>query len=129
VTVTVQNGGGGGCINARFSATDVPKSIPDNNATGITSNLAVTGNGNVGSRALSLHITHTFRGDLVVTLTSPGGQNFVVSNRAGGSADNIILNNLTITAFNGAPAAGTWKLRVQDLASIDVGTLDSWSLT
>lgn len=129
VTVTVQNGGGGNCINGTFSATDVPKSIPDNNSTGITSNLAVTGNGNVGSLALSLHITHTFRGDLVVTLTSPGGQNFIVSNRAGGSTDNIILTNQAITAFNGAPAAGTWKLRVQDLASIDVGTLDSWSLT
>jgi len=128
VTVTVQNGGGGQCINGTFSATDVPKSIPDNNSTGITSNLAVTGNGNVGSLALSLHITHTFRGDLVVTLTSPGGQNFIVSNRAGGSADNIVLVNQPITAFNGAPAAGTWKLRVQDLASIDVGTLDSWSL-
>ena len=118
-----------GCINGTFNATGLPLSIPDNNATGITSNLAVTGNGTVASLSLSLNITHTFRGDLVVTLTSPGGTNFIVSNRAGGSADNIIITNQAITAFNGQTAAGTWKLKVQDLAAVDVGTLNSWSLT
>jgi len=127
VNVSVQNGTPT-CINNTFNSTDVPKSIPDNNATGVTSNLSVTGNGNVASLALSLHITHTFRGDLVVTLISPGGTSFVVSNRAGGSADNIIISNQAIATFNGQAAAGTWKLKVQDLASIDVGTIDSWSL-
>jgi len=126
VTVTVSNGGGG-CINNTFTATDVPLAIPDNNATGITSSIPVTGNGNVASLALSLNITHTFRGDLVVTLISPGGTQFVVSNRAGGSADNLVITNQAVTAFNG-PAAGTWKLLVQDRASADVGTLNSWSL-
>ena len=130
VTVTVNNaGGGGGCItNQTFTATDVPKAIPDNNATGVTSNLPVSGNGNVASLALSLNITHTFRGDLVVTLIAPSGTQFIVSNRSGGSADNIIINNQAITTFNGQPAAGTWRLKVQDLAAQDVGTLNSWSL-
>jgi len=127
VTVTVANGGGG-CLNNTFNATDVPRAIPDNNATGITSSIPVTGNGTVASLTLSLNITHPFRGDLVVTLTSPGGTSFIVSNRAGGSADNIIINNQLIAAFNGQTAAGTWRLRVQDLASIDVGTLNSWSI-
>ncbi|HEU4734318.1 MAG TPA: proprotein convertase P-domain-containing protein [Kofleriaceae bacterium] len=128
ISVTVANGGGGCITNQRFTATDTPIAIPDNNATGITSNNAVVGNGTVASLALSLNITHTFRGDLVVTLISPGGTQFIVSNRAGGSADNIILTDQAITAFNGQPAAGTWKLKVQDLASVDVGTLNSWSL-
>jgi subtilisin-like proprotein convertase family protein len=128
VTFSVNNGGGGCITNQTFTSTDVPKSIPDNNATGITSNLSVTGNGNVASLALSLNITHTFIGDLVVTLISPGGTQFIVSNRQGGSTDNLVINNLSITAFNGQPAAGTWKLKVQDLAAVDVGTLNSWSL-
>lgn len=129
VTVNSTGGGGGtGCINGTFSATDVPLSIPDNNSTGITSNLAVTGDGTVGSLALNLHITHTYRGDLVVTLYAPDGSSYVVSNRAGGSADNIALSNSAISAFNGKTAAGTWKMKVQDLAAIDTGTLDSWSL-
>ncbi|HEX7836987.1 MAG TPA: proprotein convertase P-domain-containing protein [Kofleriaceae bacterium] len=125
--VTVVNGAG--CINGTFTSTNVPLSIPDNNATGITSNNVVTGNGTVGSLSLSLNITHTFRGDLVVTLIAPDGTQFIVSNRAGGSADNIIITNQAITAFNGHTAAGTWKLKVQDLAAADVGTLNSWSLT
>ncbi|HEY0476797.1 MAG TPA: proprotein convertase P-domain-containing protein [Kofleriaceae bacterium] len=127
VTVAVANGTGG-CINNTFTATDVPMAIPDNNATGITSSLPVTGNGNVGTLSLSLNISHTFRGDLVVTLISPGGVQFVVSNRAGGSAANLVITNQAITAFNGQPAAGTWKLKVQDLAAVDTGTLNSWSL-
>jgi subtilisin-like proprotein convertase family protein len=111
-----------------FTPTDVPKAIPDNNATGVTSNLPVTGNCTVASLALSLNITHTFRGDLVVTLIGPDGTQFVVANRAGGSADNIVINSQAITTFNGRTAAGTWRLRVQDLAAPDVGTLNSWSL-
>ena len=91
---------------ARSTPTGLPLSIPDNNATGITSNLAVTGNGTVGSLSLSLNITHTFRGDLVVTLIAPSGTQFIVSNRAGGSADNIIITNQAITAFNGQAAGG-----------------------
>jgi len=128
VNVTVQNGGGT-CINGTFNATGLPMSIPDNNATGITSSLPVTGNGTVGSLTLSLNITHTYQGDLKVTLISPGGTQFVVWNQTGGSADNIVITNQAIAAFNGQTAAGTWKLLVQDLASLDTGTLNSWSLT
>jgi subtilisin-like proprotein convertase family protein len=128
VTVTVQNGGPS-CINNTFNATGLPLAIPDNNTTGITSHLPVVGNGTVATMTVSLHITHTYRGDLVVTLISPGGTQFVLSNRSGGSTDNIVITNQAVTAFNGQTAAGTWSLHVQDLASIDVGTLDSWSLT
>ena len=117
-----------GCINGTFNSTDVPKAIPDNNATGITSVLPVTGNGAVGSLSLSLNITHRFRGNLVVTLIAPDGTSFIVRNRQGGSADNIIINNMAITTFNGRTAAGTWWLQVQDRAAANVGTLNSWSL-
>jgi len=127
VTVTVANGGGG-CINNTFTATDVPITIPDNNATGVTSTIPVTGNGSVASLALSLNITHTFRGDLVVTLIAPGGTQFVVSNRAGGAADNLVITNQAVTTFNGQAAAGSWKLQIKDLAGADVGTLNAWSL-
>ncbi|HET7505587.1 MAG TPA: proprotein convertase P-domain-containing protein, partial [Kofleriaceae bacterium] len=128
-SLTIVGNCGGACVNGTFNSIDVPKSIPDNNATGITSNLSVTGNGTVGSLSLSLNITHTFIGDLVVTLIAPDGTSFIVSNRAGGSTDNIVITNQAITAFNGHTAAGTWQLKVQDLAAADVGTLNSWSLT
>jgi subtilisin-like proprotein convertase family protein len=117
-----------GCINSTFTSTNVPLSIPDNNTTGITSNLTVAGDGTVASLSLSLNITHTFRGDLVVTLVAPDGTSFIVSNRAGGSADNIIISNMAITTFNGHTGAGSWQLKIQDRAAADVGTLNSWSL-
>jgi subtilisin-like proprotein convertase family protein len=116
-------------LNGTFNSTDVPRSIPDNNATGITSNTSIPGDGNVASLTLSLNITHTFIGDLVVTLISPDGTSFIVSNRQGGSTHNLVINNMSISAFNGHVVAGPWQLRVQDVAAIDIGTLNSWSLT
>ncbi|MCB9558921.1 MAG: M4 family metallopeptidase [Kofleriaceae bacterium] len=117
-----------GCLDGVFASTDTPIGIPDNNSTGITSRITVSGTGNVGALELSLDITHTWRGDLVVTLVSPSGTSYTVSNRSGGSADNIILTNSLVSAFNGQAAAGVWQLKVSDRAGQDVGTLNSWSL-
>lgn len=127
VSVNVANGGGS-CIDDRFVASGLPLSIPDNNAAGIASTLAVTGNGVVNSLALSLNINHTYRGDLVVALISPDGTSFAVSSRAGGTSDNLVLTDSAIAAFAGKTAAGNWQLKVQDLARLDVGSLTSWSL-
>jgi len=52
---------------------------------------------------------------------------YVLHNRTGGSADNIIQSytvNLSSEALN-----GTWTLRVNDNARGDVGFIDSWGLT
>jgi bacterial leucyl aminopeptidase len=116
-----------GC-DTTYTATGLPLSIPDNNATGITSNLAVANTSPITSLALSLNISHTYRGDLVVSLLSPTGTTYSVSNRSGGSADNIILTAQAVTAFNGQSPNGTWQMKVQDRASVDTGALNSWSI-
>jgi len=128
VAVEVANGGGGECVGGTFSATDVPIAIPDNNAAGITSTVAVAGDGAVGTLALSLNIDHTWRGDLRVVLVSPSGTQAVVHNRTGGSADDLVINALDVAAFAGETAAGNWQLKVSDLAGLDVGSLLSWSM-
>lgn len=112
-----------------FTSTDVPKSIPDNNTTGITSVNNVTATGKVTALTVSCNITHPYKGDLKVTLISPAGTQVVIHNRSGGSADNVVISNLSLSNFNTQTAAGTWKLKVQDLAAADVGTLKAWSLT
>ncbi|HSR98756.1 MAG TPA: proprotein convertase P-domain-containing protein [Kofleriaceae bacterium] len=118
-----------GCVAGTFTNTvGLPKSIPDNTATGITQTIAVTG-GSVGTVSVSLNITHTFRGDLVVTLVGPDGTSSILSNRAGGSADNLVITNMVVPVFSGKTGTGTWQLRVQDLAAADVGTLNSFTLT
>ena len=120
-------GGGGGSTQTYTNGTDV--SIPDNKAAGVTSNIAVsgrTGNGQA-STPVAVNITHPYSGDLIVDLIAPDGSVYNISNRSGGSADNIIKTvniNLSGEALN-----GTWKLRAADRAAADVGYINSWSIT
>ena len=64
---------------------------------------------------VNVDIAHSFRGDLQVSLHK-GSQAVVLSDRAGGGADNLVLS-ADVSQFVG-----------QDLAGSDVGTLRSWSL-
>src|SRR6185436_5728794 len=67
--------------------------IPDNNATGVTSPVTVSG---INPATLSsgmivsvkINITHQYDGDLIVSLISPSGNQINLSNRRGGSGDN-----------------------------------------
>lgn len=76
---------------------------------------------------VAVDIVHTYRGDLRVELIAPDGVIFLLHNRTGGSADNLITT-YTVNA-SGRPASGTWTLRVRDMANLDTGTLRSWSIT
>ncbi|MDD9907246.1 MAG: S8 family peptidase, partial [Rhodospirillaceae bacterium] len=82
-----------------------------------------------------LDLTHTFIGDLVITLTAPDGTQSVLVNRPGvtagnpngASQDNI---NFTLSSTNhwGETGIGDWTLEVEDAAAGDTGTLVSWTL-
>lgn len=76
--------------------------------------------------AVGVDIRHTYRGDLVVDLVAPDGTAYNLSNRSGGSADNII-QTFTVNASSEA-ANGTWNLRVRDAAALDTGFINAWSL-
>jgi subtilisin family serine protease len=104
---------------------DVP--IPDVGAA-VTSSIAVTGIAGNAPAALKVgvKITHTYIGDLVVDLIAPDGSVYNLHNRAGGSTDNI-AQTYSVNASSEV-ANGTWILRVQDKAAIDVGFIDSFSL-
>jgi subtilisin family serine protease len=107
------------------NANDV--TIPDN--TTVFSDIAISGCGHATttSATVEVHIVHTYRGDLVVSLIAPDGSAYVLLNRNGGSANNI---DQTFTASVSSESTnGTWRLRVQDAASIDTGYINSWTLT
>ena len=115
ITGSYTAGGGGGGTQTYTNTTDV--SIPDNNSTGVTSTIAVSGRtGNAPSTtAVAVNIVHTYSGDLVVELVAPDGTVYTLSNRVGGSADNIVKTytvNLSSEAIN-----GSWKLRAKDRAA------------
>ena len=111
-------------------------SIPDNNPTGVSSNVTVTNTWAVQGVSVDLNLTHTYIGDLIIELRH-GAKAVRLKNRTGGSADNILGNwpaTLTVDGpgalsdFNGDPANGTWTLFVSDNAGIDVGTVNNWCL-
>ena len=102
--------------------------IPDNNAEGITSVINVADDLTVFASDIYVNITHTWIGDLTVTLTSPTGTSTALHSASGGSDDNID-STFSSSAFNGEVATGDWTLSVADNAAADTGTLNNWALT
>ncbi|MDA5283428.1 MULTISPECIES: M4 family metallopeptidase [unclassified Streptomyces] len=100
--------------------------IADNST--VESPITVNRTGNASSALkVDVNILHTYVGDLKVDLVAPDGSVYNLRNRTGGSADNIV-QQFTVNASSEV-AQGVWKLRVADLASADVGKIDSWKLT
>ncbi|MGW3099349.1 M4 family metallopeptidase [Streptomyces sp. NPDC001102] len=127
VAVGSRSGGGGGTGTSYESTTAV--SIPDNGPA-VTSSITVSGRtGNAPSNLqVTPNITHTWRGDLVIDLIGPSGTAYRLKNfSSSDSADNV-TDTYTVNASTES-ANGTWKLRVQDQAAQDVGTINSWKLT
>ena len=120
--------------NFLLSAEATPDlAIPDNQNTGVASELSIDGNGVVKAIEVEVAITHTYIGDLQIELQSPSGNTALLR-----SADWRRGQNLTATYTNvstptlqsliGEQAAGKWTLRVRDLAGYDTGTLNRWAV-
>ncbi len=108
--------------------------IPDNEFTGIESAIGITATGHAQDVSVTVDITHTYIGDLEVDLVAPSGRSARLHDKEGRSADNInrsygLDNTPALQAMLGQDIAGSWSLRVRDLAGADVGTLNRWSIT
>ena len=120
--------------NRLFQGSSSPdKSIPDNNSRGIKDKIICDDEFAIDAIKISVDITHTYIGDLRVTLTAPSGTTVVLHNRLGGSANDLHAEFDTrslpaLLAMTGESVTGEWILHVQDLAAIDRGRLKSWSL-
>ncbi len=106
-----------------------PTDVAINDNATVSSPIVVSGRTGSASATtpVAVNILHTYKGDLKVDLVAPDGSVYVLHNRSGGSADNIIQTysvNLSTEALN-----GTWNLRVNDNAAGDIGRIDSWSIT
>ena len=92
-------------------------------------------------------LTHTYMGDLSMTLTAPTGQVITLFNRRGGSADNMLgatfddeaavaitsgsppysgsfRPETPLSAFDGIEVTGDWTFTVRDNAGGDAGVLN-----
>jgi subtilisin-like proprotein convertase family protein len=144
--------GGTGCTNP----------IPAAGTSGAMAPSTITIPANACLRILDVNVgiaaLHTFRADLEVSITAPGGAPIELFSDVGGSGDNFSLFldsdaganiaatcvdatpppcNTTSTpetanaldALDGPSAAGVWTLSVNDDAGGDVGALQEWALS
>ena len=115
-------------LNDFTYSNDTVIDIPDNDDTGISSVISIPDEITIFDTSAFIDITHTYIGDLTVSLTSPAGTTAILHNRAGGSADDI-SRSFDTSSFNGEVATGDWTLTVTDSAGLDTGSLNSWAVT
>lgn len=106
--------------------TDV--TVSDN--TTMESPITVTGvSGNApAALRVGVDVKHTYRGDLVLSLVAPDGTVYLLEDFVDGDSADNVSKTYTVNASSQV-AAGTWKLRVRDIASQDTGKIDAWNLT
>lgn len=114
-------------LETRHYANNNSYDIPDNNQDGVRSTINVADDLSILSGEVTVDISHTWRGDLVVVLESPSGQTQTLHNRSGGRAADL-KKTWQLTQFTGS-SQGEWHLFVTDLAGSDVGTINKWSMT
>lgn len=107
--------------------------IPDNRRQGVEDTIRLDDEATVVRVAVQVDISHTFIGDLRVTLVSPAGTEVVLHDRTGASANDIkrgfdVTSTPVLAQLSGESVAGDWVLLVQDLARLDVGRLNTWGL-
>jgi hypothetical protein len=100
--------------------------IPDNSPAGAESTITVADTGAVTEVKVTTDISHSYKGDLKITLTH-GTVSKTFFNKEGGSADDVKAT-FTLADFANASLAGAWTLKVEDTAAQDLGTLNGWKL-
>jgi subtilisin-like proprotein convertase family protein len=130
-----------------------PLNIPDNNPTGVNATITIpSGQIAVSAAHVSVDLTHTYVGDLVLTLSHGAATADIISQPPSCSTDDI--HALFYDAASGSPNTcaggpaisgehrpnqpfvvfdalsydGIWTLNASDRAGADVGTLDRWCI-
>lgn len=124
----------GGSLQTVQSESSPNLDIPDNKADGITDTIVLDQNAIIAGVQVALDISHTYRGDLRVTLLTPWDDSIILHQRLQGDDEDNILRTIdesdlqALSTLHGRSTRGYWRLLVQDLAAIDSGTLNRWAL-
>jgi subtilisin-like proprotein convertase family protein len=103
----------------------------------VTSVLTVTEDHMIDDLNVPVNISHTWIGDIYMTLTSPMGTTVVLHNMSGGSAQDIVVTYddegtpaaEALSAFDGESTMGDWTLYIEDTwPGLDGGMLNSWGI-
>ncbi len=101
----------------------------------VSTSMTVGQNVTIEHVLVTLDISHTWAGDLIVTLVSPDGTESVLVDRVSGGNFREIYGVQGIdfefmsNAHWGESSKGTWTLKIEDAATGDSGMLNSWGLT
>ena len=133
---------------ASYPSTDTPITISQSGTPTITSSIVITDAGNITDlNILNMDISHTYSGDLTITLMSPTGTSVVLVSGLCGTDEDIMGNfddagvalpcpmtggtfmpQNPFAAFNTESITGTWVLTIEDSANLDGGSLNGWTL-
>ena len=134
-----------------YASTDTPKTIPDDDETGVNSVITVTDNKLITDVAVKVNISHTYVSDLSLSLISPKGVIILLSLTNGGSGSNYVntifdddaseeITNasppftgtfkpqIPLSFLDGTLSYGDWTLKVTDSGAQDIGSITNWSL-
>lgn len=122
---------------AESAGTSAPAvDIPDDDPDGVDDVIALADPCTVAGVTVDVDVTHPFRGDVALTLTSPSGTSVLLKDSEQDAADDVagqFPTTLTpaesLDAFLAEDAAGDWTLNASDAAFLDDGTLNAWGLT
>ncbi len=111
-----------------LSLTSLGQPIPDADMTGVTNTFSVTKNFRVEHVTLTTEITHTYRSDIEIWLTSPNGTENQLAGRGNDSANNLNWTFSTVRNW-GETSSGDWIVKVLDRYIQDTGTVNNLTLT
>lgn len=108
--------------------------IPDNALPGVSDTITIVETGAVSDLSVEVDISHSWIGDLVVSLTAPDATTVLLHDRGGGSTTDLRAtfdtgNTAPLTGLLNREAHGDWTLSVTDRAPADVGRLNRWALS
>ncbi|MCC3409821.1 MAG: proprotein convertase P-domain-containing protein, partial [Microcoleus sp. PH2017_10_PVI_O_A] len=115
-------------IALRSPEISVNAAIPDASETGVERTIRFDENITVEWAEVMFDATHTFRGDLNVTLISPDGTESILAKPNNDNGDNYSKWVFTSARNWGESSVGDWKLKVSDGVTKEIGTWNSWQL-
>jgi subtilisin-like proprotein convertase family protein len=136
------------CTSA--SSTNVPLAISASGAPTINSTLTVANGSVISDVNVNVNMTHTYVGEITISLISPAGTEVRLISNSCESSNNVnatfdnsgtamvcgvtpaisgtVIPLQSLAAFNGQSANGIWTLRIKDAGAGDGGSLASWGL-
>ncbi len=128
LSVEPETGTGGGSGATKEFPVTPAKAIPDATPAGINIDVPVAGVTAPKGLSVSVDITHSYRGDLVVKLLKNRAPVKTLVANQGGSADNLV-ETFTLTQAEIGDVNTTWTVNVSDTESQDTGTVNKVTLT